>query len=79
LRQHIFELDFQVEKLRAVISKSGTDGIEKPLGDLHLEGFSLSFALAKFEMKVDVKLKYDFHSLLLNCRVESIHFSAPSP
>ncbi|KIM48205.1 hypothetical protein M413DRAFT_439924 [Hebeloma cylindrosporum] len=56
LRQHIFELNFQVEKLRAVISKSGTDGVEKPLGDLHLEGFSLSFALAKFEMKVEVKL-----------------------
>jgi vacuolar protein sorting-associated protein 13A/C len=66
LRQHIFELDFQVEKLSALISKSGADDVEKPLGVLHLEGFSLSFAVAKFDMNVDVKLKYDFHTLLLD-------------
>ncbi|KDR84988.1 hypothetical protein GALMADRAFT_233521 [Galerina marginata CBS 339.88] len=56
LRQHVFELDFKVDKLRAVISKSSTDGTEKPLGDLHLEGFSLAFALAKYDMEVDINL-----------------------
>ncbi|KAF8974033.1 vacuolar protein sorting-associated protein 13 [Flammula alnicola] len=56
LRQHIFELDFKVEKLRAVISKSTVDNVDKPLGDLHLEGFSLSFALTKYDMTVDINL-----------------------
>jgi vacuolar protein sorting-associated protein 13A/C len=58
LHQHIFELDFKVDKLRAVVSKSTADGIDKPLGDLHLEGFSLAFAVAKYDMKVDVNLRY---------------------
>ncbi|PPQ80804.1 hypothetical protein CVT25_001929 [Psilocybe cyanescens] len=56
LRQHIFELDFKVEKLRAMVSRSTADGVDKPLGNLHLEGFSLSFALAKYDMKVDINL-----------------------
>ncbi|KAF9478514.1 vacuolar protein sorting-associated protein 13 [Pholiota conissans] len=57
LRQHVFELNFKVEHLRAVISKLTADGVDKPLGDLHLNGFSLSFASAKFDMKVDIKLR----------------------
>ncbi|KDQ63547.1 hypothetical protein JAAARDRAFT_29565 [Jaapia argillacea MUCL 33604] len=57
LHQHIFEFNFQVEKLRVSLSKSSPDGNESPVGDLGLEGFSLAFALAKFDMKVDVNLK----------------------
>ncbi|KAF8168100.1 vacuolar protein sorting-associated protein 13 [Crassisporium funariophilum] len=57
LRQHIFELDFNVEALRATISKSGWDGVDKTLGELHLEGFSLTFTLAKYDMNVDVNLR----------------------
>jgi vacuolar protein sorting-associated protein 13A/C len=60
LHQHIFELDFKVDTLRASISKSGTDGVDKPLGDLDLEGFALSFALAKYNMTVDINLRYFF-------------------
>jgi len=56
LQQHIFEIDFKVENLRAVVSKSSTDGLDKRLGDLHLEGFLLSFSLAKYVMNVDINL-----------------------
>jgi vacuolar protein sorting-associated protein 13A/C len=60
LRQHLFELDFRVDSLRASVSKSSTDGVDKPLGDLDLEGFALSFALAKYNMTVDINLRYFF-------------------
>ncbi|CAK5280530.1 unnamed protein product [Mycena citricolor] len=57
LHQHIFELDFKVDNLRAALAKTGSDGVEKSLGDVTLEKFSLGFALAKFDMKVDVNLR----------------------
>lgn len=57
LQQHIFELDFKVDNLRAVISKSTKDGSDKLVGDLHLEGFSLAFVMTKFVMKVDLNLR----------------------
>ncbi|TFK41159.1 vacuolar protein sorting-associated protein vps13 [Crucibulum laeve] len=57
LRQHIFELNFRVGNLRASVFKSGFDGVEKPLGDLCLERFSLALALAKYDMHVDVSLR----------------------
>jgi vacuolar protein sorting-associated protein 13A/C len=57
LHQHIFELNFQVDNLRASLAKTGSDGVEKPLGDVTLERFALLFALAKFDMKVDVNLR----------------------
>ncbi|RDB28887.1 Vacuolar protein sorting-associated protein 13 [Hypsizygus marmoreus] len=57
LRQHIFELNFQVDNLRAVISKSAANGVEKPLGDVSFERFVLAFALTKFDMKVDINLR----------------------
>jgi hypothetical protein len=60
LQQHIFELDFKVENLRAVISKSGKGGSDRLVGDLHLEGFFLTFAMTDFVMKVDLKLKVRF-------------------
>lgn len=40
-----------------MVSRSTADGVDKPLGNLHLEGFSLSFALAKYDMKVDINLR----------------------
>ncbi|KAJ7038206.1 vacuolar protein sorting-associated protein 13 [Mycena alexandri] len=57
LHQHIFELNFQVDTLRASLAKTGSDGVEKPLGDVELRRFALLFALAKFDMKVDVNLR----------------------
>lgn len=60
LRQHIFELNFQVDNLRATISKSTPEGVEKPLGDVSFERFALVFALAQYDMKVDINLRYVF-------------------
>jgi hypothetical protein len=60
LRQHVFELDFKVDTLRTCISKSSTDGVDNSLGDLDLEGFALSFTLAKYNMTVDINLRYFF-------------------
>ncbi|KAF5375265.1 hypothetical protein D9758_000284 [Tetrapyrgos nigripes] len=57
LHQHIFELSFQVDQLGAKLSKSGPDGSEIALGNVTFERFDLAFALAKFDMKVDVKLR----------------------
>lgn len=65
--QHIFEVDFRVEKLGALVSKTSVDGVDKPLGNLHLEGFSLSFALAKYDMKVDINLRCGFFSAQFDC------------
>lgn len=56
-RQHIFEFDFKVDKLGVLMSKATTEGIDKPLGNLYLEGFSLYFELAKYDMKVDINLR----------------------
>lgn len=58
LRQHIFELTFQVDNLRASLSKADGDGVEKPLGDVFFDHFALALVVAKFDMKVDVNLKY---------------------
>ncbi|KAF7347835.1 hypothetical protein MVEN_01541000 [Mycena venus] len=57
LHQHVFELNFQVDNLRASLAKTGSDGVEKPLGNVELVRFGLIFALAKFDMKVDVNLR----------------------
>ncbi|KAF7306925.1 hypothetical protein MIND_00485000 [Mycena indigotica] len=57
IHQHIFELNFRVDNLQASLSKSTHDGIEKPLGEVELKRFALMFALAKFDMKVDVNLQ----------------------
>ena len=55
-------MDFRVDNLRAVISKSGKDGSDKLVGDLHLEGFFLTFAMTDFVMKVDLNLRSVFSS-----------------
>ncbi|KAJ7783787.1 vacuolar protein sorting-associated protein 13 [Mycena maculata] len=57
LHQHIFELNFQVDNLRASLAKTGSDGAEKPMGDVTFQRFALLFALKKFDMKVDVNLR----------------------
>src|ERR1700734_2364840 len=58
LRQHIFELNFHVDNLQASLSKSDGNDSEKPLGDVTFDHFALSFAMAKYDMKVDVNLRY---------------------
>ncbi|KAJ7181657.1 vacuolar protein sorting-associated protein 13 [Mycena crocata] len=73
LHQHIFELNFQVDNLRASLAKTGFDGIEKPLGDVTLQRFSLLFALRKFDMKVDVNL-CSVSMSLVQPRAEPIRF-----
>lgn len=57
LRQRVFDLEFRVGTLDASVSKTGTDGVEKVLGDLSLDGFALFFSLYKFHMTVDVNLR----------------------
>ncbi|KAF5314046.1 hypothetical protein D9611_006808 [Ephemerocybe angulata] len=57
LHQRSFELEFQVGTLRAALSKSTADGQERPLGELTLQQFALTFGLAKFNMDVDVNLR----------------------
>lgn len=66
LQQHIFEVDFKVDNLRAVISKFGKDGSDKLIGDLHLEGFFLTFAMTDFVMKVDLNLRSFFSTRSFN-------------
>jgi len=58
VRQHIFEFDFEVDTLRGAISKSGSDGSEKPLGEVIFQQFRLAFSLLKFNMNVDINLRY---------------------
>ncbi|KAG2159854.1 vacuolar protein sorting-associated protein 13 [Suillus bovinus] len=57
IRQHIFELDFEVDTLRGAISKSSGDGNEKPLGEVIFQQFRLAFSLLKFNMNVDINLR----------------------
>ncbi|KAH7883589.1 vacuolar protein sorting-associated protein 13 [Phlebopus sp. FC_14] len=57
IRQHNFELNFEVDNLCASISKSTSDRGEKLLGDVTLQGFRLAFALSKYNMNVDVNLQ----------------------
>jgi vacuolar protein sorting-associated protein 13A/C len=48
-----------VDNLQASLSKSDADGVEKPLGDVFFDHFALAFVMAKYDMKVDVNLKYE--------------------
>ena len=54
----MFEIDFKVDKLGVLMSKAATEGTDNPLGNLYLEGFSLYFELAKYDMKVDINLRW---------------------
>ncbi|RDX55846.1 vacuolar protein sorting-associated protein 13 [Lentinus brumalis] len=57
IHQHVVEIDFKVDALRASLYKSAPDGTERSLGDLALEGFALDFAMEKYVMKVGVNLR----------------------
>ncbi|KAH9849745.1 vacuolar protein sorting-associated protein 13 [Lenzites betulinus] len=57
LHQHVVEIDFKVDTLRATLYKSASDGTEKPLGDVAFQGFGLGYAMEKYVMKVNVNLK----------------------
>ncbi len=46
-----------MEQLKVCIFKANADNVEKALGDVSLDKFCLIFALAKFDMKVDVNLR----------------------
>ncbi|KAI0756975.1 vacuolar protein sorting-associated protein 13 [Daedaleopsis nitida] len=57
LHQHVVEIDFKVDTLRASLYKSAQDGTEKPLGNVAFQGFDLEYAMEKYVMKVDVNLR----------------------
>lgn len=46
-----------MDELKVNLSKATADNVEKPLGNVSLDKFSLIFALAKYDMKVDVNLR----------------------
>jgi len=46
-----------VQQLRAALFRSASDGTERPLGDVTFERFSLAFALAKYDMSVNIDLR----------------------
>ncbi|PFH54473.1 hypothetical protein AMATHDRAFT_72271 [Amanita thiersii Skay4041] len=57
LRQHIVEIDFRADSLSASLAKTDAAGSETPLGDVVLERFALKYALAKYDMQVDIQLR----------------------
>lgn len=46
-----------MQKLKAALFRSTSDGTERPLGDVTFERFSLAFALAKYDMSVNIDLR----------------------
>lgn len=50
-----------MQKLRAALFRSASDGTERPLGDVTFERFALAFALAKYDMSVDIDLRFVIH------------------
>ena len=79
LRQHIFELNFQVDNLQASLSKSDGNSNEKPLGDVTFDHFALTFAMAKYDMNVDVNLRYHNLSLDLYPSIIKAQICLPKP
>jgi vacuolar protein sorting-associated protein 13A/C len=57
IHQHIFELNFRVERLSATISKTLQDGTLKQLGIVSLGRFSLNFILEQYTMQVNINLR----------------------
>ena len=55
LRQKMFELSFQVTTLRASLYKS-QGLVEKPLGHVSFDNFSLLLLLTQHDMKIEVCL-----------------------
>ena len=58
IHQHAFEINFTVDKLQAAMAKVARDGSERVLGDVVLQDFDFGFVLRKFDMKVDVGLRF---------------------
>lgn len=58
MHQRTFELNFQVDTLRASIFKSQVEDGEKLLGDVSFNQFALTFGLEKYDMTVDINLGY---------------------
>ncbi|KAF8591826.1 vacuolar protein sorting-associated protein 13 [Ramaria rubella] len=56
-RQQTFVLDFQVDTLQALMSKSNAQGSERPLGDVRLERFRLGCAVEDLKIMVNVSLR----------------------
>ncbi|KAG7450519.1 vacuolar protein sorting-associated protein 13 [Guyanagaster necrorhizus] len=57
IHQHIFDFDFRVDELKVHLYKATADNVEKALGNVSLDKFSLIFASTKYDMKVDVNLR----------------------
>ncbi|EIW86715.1 vacuolar protein sorting-associated protein 13 [Coniophora puteana RWD-64-598 SS2] len=57
IKQHTFDLNFEVERLKGVISKSNGNRTEKIIGDVTFEHFRLTCCLMKYNMDVGVKLR----------------------
>lgn len=57
MRQHVVEVNFRVDTLRATVYKT-YDDVERELGNVTLEQFSILFVVAKYTMEVDVRLRY---------------------
>jgi vacuolar protein sorting-associated protein 13A/C len=53
-----------VQKLSAALFRSIGDGNERPLGDVTFERFALAFALAKYDMSVDIDLRFVIYYLV---------------
>lgn len=59
-RQQLFDLDFKVNTLQVLISKSNAQGVENFLGDLRLEGFHLGCVVEDLRLTVNVTLRYTY-------------------
>lgn len=57
IRQHVFELLFEVDSLQVTVLRSKEDGTERKMGHLGLDQFALQFSMAKFEKKIDIDLR----------------------
>ncbi|KAL1697196.1 hypothetical protein GGG16DRAFT_107114 [Schizophyllum commune] len=57
LHQKIFQLEFSVDNLQAVVSKVAPDGFERRIGEVTFDRFALQFGMAKYDMKVHVRLR----------------------
>ncbi|KIJ26914.1 hypothetical protein M422DRAFT_55307 [Sphaerobolus stellatus SS14] len=56
-KQQTFVLDFRVDTLQTLVSKSAPDGTERLLSDLRLDGFRLGCAVEDYKIGVDVSLR----------------------
>ncbi|KAG6900136.1 hypothetical protein C0993_002481 [Termitomyces sp. T159_Od127] len=74
LHQHVFELKFQVDKLRTRVSKSISDDVEKPLGEICFERFVLALVHSKYDLAVDINLRSLALDLVQQCMPQRLKF-----